>query len=233
MGNSDYFDFEDKNVDFPFYNQKSLFDKNSLLIILATIFIFTFLIFGPIKFQGSQQQIIMFLITLIPLLMLTKCNLGYFFKKLTVDDLRLIILSYIGYMVYYLIVYFLLQAIAYPTTSSTIYFNDMNFLTLLVYLLQVIAEEIFRIFVFLVLMYFTYNYTKNRKKSIIISTIFMFAVFALLHVNTYNYNILQILLFQGLGSIFEYAGYLKTKNLAIPILVHMLINIAGWMQFLI
>lgn len=233
MDNSDFFEFEDKNVDFPFYNQKNLFDKNSLLIIIATIFIFTFLLFGPIKFHDGQQQIILFLITLIPLLMLTKANLGYFFKKLSFNDLRIIILSYIGYMVYYLIVYFLLQAIAYPVTSSTIFFEDMNFLTMLVYLLQVIAEEIFRIFIFLLLMYFIYDYTKNRKKSIVISLIIMFVIFALLHVNTYNYNILQILLFQGLGSIFEYAGYLKTKNLAIPILVHMLINIAGWMQFLI
>lgn len=233
MDNSDFFEFEDKNVDFPFYNQKNLFDKNSLLIIIATIFIFTFLLFGPIKFHDGQQQIILFLITLIPLLMLTKSNLGYFFKKLSFNDLRIIILSYIGYMVYYLIVYFLLQAIAYPVTSSTIFFEDMTFLTMLVYLLQVIAEEIFRIFIFLLLMYFIYDYTKNRKKSIVISLIIMFVVFALLHVNTYNYNILQILLFQGLGSIFEYAGYLKTKNLAIPILVHMLINIAGWMQFLI
>ena len=233
MGNSDFFEFEDKNVDFPFYNQKTLFDKNSLKIIVGTILVFVLLLFGPVKFYDRQQQIILFLITLIPLLMLTRCNLGYFFKKLTINDLRLVIVSYIGYMIYYLIIYFILQAVSYPTTSSTIYFGDMDLLKLFIYLLQVIAEEIFRMFVFLVLMYFTYNYTKDRKKSIIISSIIMFIVFALLHVNTYNYNILQILLFQGFGSIFEFAGYLKTKNLAIPILVHMLINIASWIQFLI
>lgn len=233
MGSNDFFEFEDKNVDFPFYNQKSLFDKNSLMIMVATLVVFTFLIFGPVKFYDGQQQIILFLITLIPLLMLTKCNLGYFFKKLSRNDLRLVILSYIGYMIYYLIIYFLLQAVSYKTTSSTIYFGDMDLLKLFIYLLQVIAEEIFRIFVFLILMYFTYNYTGNRKLSVIISTIVMLVVFALLHVNTYNYNILQILLFQGLGSIFMFAGYLKTKNMAIPILVHMLGNIASWMQYLI
>lgn len=233
MSNNDFFEFEDKNTDFPFYNQKNLYDKTSLIILLSSLFLFTFLILGPIKFYQGQEQIILFLITLISFLMITKCNFGYFFKKLSVNDLRLIILLYIGYQVYYLIIYFLLGVFSYTTSSPIEYFIDMNLITLLLNLLQIIAEEFFRIFLFLVLLYYTYRYTENRKKSIIISSILVMIVFGLLHVNTYNYKIIQILLFQGLGSIFELLGYLKTKNMAIPILVHMLLNIAGWMQFLI
>ena len=53
-----------------------------------------------------------------------------------------------------------------------------------------------------------------------------------MHVNTYGYNIIQILLLQGFGSIFEFLGYLKTKNLAIPIIIHLLINISSWIPYL-
>jgi len=191
------------------------------------------MILGPVKFYEGQEQIILFLITLIPLLLLTKCNLSSFFRKLSLNDIRLIIVSYIGYKVYYLIIYGLFQITNYTTTSAESYFQNINLLTVIVNLLQIFSEEIFRIFIFLILMYYLYKYTNNRKMSIIISTVIMLIVFGLLHVNTYGYNIIQIMLFQGLGSIFEFAGYLKTKNLAIPILIHILINISSWFQFLI
>ncbi|MBE6486086.1 MAG: CPBP family intramembrane metalloprotease [Methanosphaera stadtmanae] len=233
MSNVDFFDFEDKSTDFPFYKENNVNEKNSKIIILSSLFLFIFMILGPVKFYEGQEQIILFLITLIPLLLLTKCNLSSFFRKLSLNDIRLIIVSYIGYKVYYLIIYGLFQITNYTTTSAESYFQNINLLTVIVNLLQIFSEEIFRIFIFLILMYYLYKYTNNRKMSIIISTVIMLIVFGLLHVNTYGYNIIQIMLFQGLGSIFEFAGYLKTKNLAIPILIHILINISSWFQFLI
>lgn len=233
MSNADFFEFEDKSIDFPFYNEKNIYDKNSIIIILSSLFLFIFLILGPVKFFEGQEQIILFLITIIPLLLLTKCNLSSFFRKISFNDVRLIIVSYIGYKVYYLIIYALFQITNYTTTSAESQFINMDILTLLVNFLQIFSEEIFRIFLFIFLMYYLYRYTNNRKKSIIISTIIMLIIFGLLHVNTYGYNIIQILLLQGLGSIFEFAGYLKTKNLAILIIIHVLINISSWVPYLI
>ncbi len=232
MSNVDFFEFEDKNIDFPYYNKKNAYGKNSLIIILSSLFLFVFLILGPIKFFEGQEQIILFLITIIPLLLLTKCNLGLFFRKISLNDIRLIIVSYIGYKIYYLIVYELFQVTNYVTTSAESQFLNMNLLTLIINTLQIFSEEIFRIFLFLILMYFLYKYTNNRKKSIIISTVLVLIVFGLMHVNTYGYNIIQILLLQGFGSIFEFLGYLKTKNLAIPIIIHLLINISSWIPYL-
>lgn len=232
MSNVDFFEFEDKNIDFPYYNEKNVYGKNSLIIILSSLFLFVFLILGPIKFFEGQEQIILFLITIIPLLLLTKCNLGLFFRKISLNDIRLIIVSYIGYKIYYLIVYELFQVTNYVTTSAESQFLNMNLFTLIINTLQIFSEEIFRIFLFLILMYFLYKYTNNRKKSIIISTVLVLIVFGLMHVNTYGYNIIQILLLQGFGSIFEFLGYLKTKNLAIPIIIHLLINISSWIPYL-
>lgn len=124
------------------------------------------------------------------------------------------------------------QVINYVTTSAESQFLNMNLFTLIINTLQIFSEEIFRIFLFLILMYFLYKYTNNRKKSIIISTVLVLIVFGLMHVNTYGYNIIQILLLQGFGSIFEFLGYLKTKNLAIPIIIHLLINISSWIPYL-
>ena len=233
MSDVDFFDFEDKNVDFPFYNENREFDKNSIIIILSSIFLFVFLILGPIKFFEGQEQIILFLITIIPLLLLTKCNLSPFFRKISLNDLRLIIVSYIGYQVYYLIINGLFKLTNYTTSSAIKYFENMDVLTLIFNFLQIFSEEIFRIFVLLLIMYFIYKYTNDRKKSIILSTVFVLIIFGLLHVNTYSYNIIQILLLQGLGSIFEIFGYLKTKNLVIPIIIHLLINLASWIPYLL
>lgn len=233
MSDVDFFDFEDKDIDFPFYNEKSVFDKNSIIMILSSIFLFIFLILGPVKFFEGQEQIILFLITLIPLLLLTKCNLGMFFRKISLNDLRLVIVSYIGYEVYYLIINALFAITNYTTTPPSTYFQNMDIFAMIMSFLQIFSEEIFRIFVLLLIMYYVYKYTKNRKKSITISTIIVLIIFGLLHVNTYGYNIIQILLLQGLGSIFETFGYLKTKNLAIPILIHVLINVASWVVLLL
>ncbi|MBE6047744.1 MAG: CPBP family intramembrane metalloprotease, partial [Clostridium sp.] len=85
---------------------------------------------------------------------------------------------------------------------------------------------------FILILHFVYKKTSNRKKSIILSSIIVMLVFGLLHINTFG-NIIQILFIQGLGSIFQLYGYLKTKNILIPIFVHLLINCSSWIPLLL
>lgn len=161
--------------------------------------------------------------------MLTKCDLSPYFRKLSLNDVRLIIVMYILGKVLYLITYFFLGLINFQTTSSTV--TDLSAFTLFLNMFQIIGEEFFRISLFLLIMYMVYKYTNNRKTSIIISTVITLLIFGVLHINTYN-NLIQILLFQGLGSIVELFGYIKTKNILVAIIIHILINLSNWVFLL-
>lgn len=65
-----------------------------------------------------------------------------------------------------------------------------------------------------------YKFSNNRKLSVIISVAIIMLMFASLH--AYNSTMLIFALFiQGFGSIFEFYGYIKTKNIFIPYLSHL------------
>ena len=72
------------------------------------------------------------------------------------------------------------------------------------------------------LMRFVYKYTSNRKLAIVVSTAIVLIFFGLLHYDPEVTPILSVLLIQGLGSIFELYGYIKTKNIFVPYLCHLL-----------
>ena len=226
-----YFFFENR-YDFPYYSEKNKDSTRNLIILLITPLLFAFLIMGPIQFFKGQEQVILFLTTFFMLLFLTRGNLGVFFKKISFDDLRLVIVSYILYAVYYLLIVSFLQLINFKTVNaSTSFFTDLNLLYYLTFILQVFAEEIFKIFLFLLLLGIIYSRIGNRKKSIIIAVFLTLIIFGLLHYNSYP-SIVQIILIQGFGGIFELYPYIKTKNMLIPIMVHLLINFSSWFMLL-
>lgn len=225
LSRNDFFDFEDKTYDFPFYNKNTgNFQRNTKILLLNTL-LFIFLIFGPIKLPNGQEQVLLFIFTLIMLLLFTKGNIGTFFRMPEKKDLRLIIICYILYEVWYIAMVSFINLIKYPTATPNAI--DINNFILLTNMLQVIAEEIFRAFLFLMILRFTYNKGFNRKKAITISIIITLVIFGLLHYNNYP-SILQILLIQGFGGFAIMYPYIKTKNLTLSVIVHILINLASW-----
>ena len=89
-------------------------------------------------------------------------------------------------------------------------------------IVQLMGEELFKILLLIIVMFIIYHFTKNRRLSIIISSIVTMAIFGLAH---YQYGpIIQILLIQGLGSIFDLYAYLKTKNVLVSYSAHLLFD---------
>lgn len=64
-----------------------------------------------------------------------------------------------------------------------------------------------------------YKYSDNRKFSVISSVILVMIFFASLHALNFK-MFLFALAIQGFGSIFEYIGYIKTKNILISYTTH-------------
>jgi len=100
--------------------------------------------------------------------------------------------------------------------------SSVSLLTIVNLLLQVLGEEFFKVFILLIAMYLVYKITGNRNMSIFIGLIASMIIFGLAHYDAYDGKILQILLVQGFGSIFEYYAYLKTKNILVSYLIHLI-----------
>ena len=100
----------------------------------------------------------------------------------------------------------------------------VDLLFILISFIQIIGEELIKVIVFLIAMFLVYKITNNRKLSIVISTAIALLIFGLMHYSAYNGNLIQIIFIIGLGSVFYMYAYLKTKNVVVSYLCHIIID---------
>ena len=142
------------------------------------------------------------------------------FRKPSRRDIGLAVALFAGYIIYAVVVGKILEmfGIVSPGTVDT---EAMTSMTLISSLFSIMGEEFIKFIPFMFFLRLLYKYTNNRKLSIVISVALIMVMFASLH--AYNPIMLIFALFiQGFGSIFEFYGYVKTKNLLIPYLSHLL-----------
>jgi membrane protease YdiL (CAAX protease family) len=116
--------------------------------------------------------------------------------------------------------------------SALVNENSVTFITILSLFPSLMGEELIK---FIPLMFFLriiYKYTENRKLSIILSMFIVMMFFALLHLSDLH-SIVSVIVLQGFGTIFEFYGYLKTKNIFISYLTHLLTDLSLFIIMLI
>ena len=84
-------------------------------------------------------------------------------------------------------------------------------------------EELFKVILLILVMSLVYYFSKNRKLSIVLAVIMTMIVFGAAHEGAYG-TLLQVLLIQGLGSIFDLYAYMKTKNVFVSYIAHLLFD---------
>ena len=94
------------------------------------------------------------------------------------------------------------------------------FIGYMIYALALGGEELMKFIPLMFLMRAVYKFTENRKLAVIASSVIIMIYFGLLHYDV-GTTLLSVLLTQGLGTIFELYGYIKTKNLFVPYLCHL------------
>lgn len=216
------FEFLDNGIDVPFYNdipKLSVFDWG--IMLASVILMIGYLTVIPIS--NEYLPLAVFLTCTIPALYICKGNYKLFFKKLRLNDIKLIILCVIGAYIYVI----LIRLILFPVgmTAHIGLDSGVSLITIVNLFLQVLGEEFFKVFILLIVMYVVYRITRNRNMSILIGIITSMIIFGLAHYDAYDGKILQILLIQGFGSIFEYYAYLKTKNILVTYLIHLIQNL--------
>lgn len=218
---SEFFKFEDTSRDFPYYRHNPKISKGTWVVLLLAIPV-SFLVYAIFAIEHEMIGSILFvLVLLIPLMYFSNWDFSLIFHKPTKSEIRLAVLLFIGYMIYAIAVGEVLDLIGQSSTVSGDYFG-VNWEMLFSLVFSMLAEELVKFIPLMFFMRLLYKFTNNRKLSIVVSTAVILIFFGLLHYDPGITPIMSVLVIQGLGSIFELYGYIKTKNLFVPYLCHLL-----------
>ncbi len=211
----DWFNFENKNRDFPFYNNNPHVPKWGWLVL------FLLVPFG-LLLTISENILISILscaILVVPVLYFLKWDYKAIFQKPSWRDVALAIALCIGYFIYAIIMSMLLEQFAI-IGGDLVGETTVSLMSILPLFFSLMTEEFVKFIPFMFFMRVFFKYSDNRKLSVISSMILVMIFFASLH--AYNFNMFIFALFiQGFGSIFEFIGYIKTKNILVSYITHL------------
>ncbi|WP_296882527.1 type II CAAX prenyl endopeptidase Rce1 family protein [uncultured Methanobrevibacter sp.] len=218
MENIDWFKFEDKDLDFPFYKKNPYIPKWGWFVL------FIALIMGVLLASDSIiVSIIGCLVLVVPVLYFLNWDYHAIFQKPKAKDIALAVALFIGYMIYSIAMGIILEHFGI-TSPGTVEQSSVNIFSIFSLVFSLMGEEFMKFIPFIFFLRVFYKYSNNRKLSVILSIIIVMIFFASLH--AYNFTMfLFALCIQGFGSIFEYIGYVKTKNMWISYLTHLLTDL--------
>ena len=213
MSNIDWFKFENKDLDFPIYKNNPHISKKGWIVLFIALAI------GYVFVQGSQiyHGIISCIILIVPVLYFLKWDYKAIFQKPTLKDVALAVGLFIAYILYAYVMTLILSNFGIAGNSEG---SAITFMSIPPLIFSLMGEEFIKFITFIFFMRILFKYSDNRKLSIIVSVMGVMVLFACIH--AYDFKILMFALFiQGLGSIFEFIGYIKTKNVLISYITHL------------
>lgn len=212
----DRFKFEDGDFDFPFYNKNPHIPKWGWVVLFIVWFMGFFLAVSD-KLHFALMGCI---VLIVPVLYFLKWDYKAIFRKPSRRDLLLVVALFAGYMIYSLAIGMVLEQIGI-VSSGTVDPTSVGAMILVITVFNVLGEEFIKFIPFMFLLRVIYKYSNNRKLSVIISVALIMIMFASMH--AFNPIMFIFALFiQGFGSIFEFYGYIKTKNVLVSFLCHLL-----------
>lgn len=217
-----FFKFERKDIDFPFYNNNPKLSIQRWIILLISVLIPLILIFLPHNGLERAEGLLYFLIPFLIFGIVSSWKYDLICKKLQRNDLKLIISLIILEFIFSIAIALIIKYIFNIHAQTNPAIGELSSLLFwIVFPFQIFGEELLKIIPFLLLLTIFYKISNNRKISIVISTALVLIMFGLIHLPAYK-NIFSVLLLQGLGSIFTMFGYLKTKNIFVSYLIHII-----------
>ena len=219
------FEFLKDGVDFPFYNGKPERSLAEILIMPVAVILMVSLMFIPVM-TAQYFPILFFLISAVAVFLLCKGDYGLFFKMPKLRDLLTIILCFLGYYIYVMAMTVILSRLGYAMSANVVLtsYKAPSMFLVVSDILQLFGEEFLKIFILLFVMYVVYRLTRKRGPALYVGIIATLFIFGIIHSGAYSGKIVQILLIQGLGSIFALYPYLKTKNMINSYILHLLVD---------
>ena len=230
---SDFFRFEDENMDFPFYNGTPKLGLKDWAALLVGLILELSLLSGTLHYIPGAEYVPMeiyyilaCLVLLIPVAYVCRNQIGLILKKPKLNDIKVIIICYILYSIFAIAMGVILTQLGMkPVANSADLGSSTDVLSIIFLAIQLIGEELFKFAIFIIVMTIAFKFTQNRKASMIAGIIICCVMFGLIHLNAYNGNLIQCLAIIGLGTIINTYPYYKTKNIANSYILHLLIDL--------
>ena len=204
------------------------------LVLLLSVPI-SFLAYSIVGLESELIGSVLFcFIMLIPLLYFSKWDYSLIFRKPTKNEIVLAILLFAGYMIYCISVGSVLDIFGLAGAPiSTPEELGVTVESTVGLIFSMMAEELLKFIPLMFFMRLIYKFTENLKLSVSISVAIVLVVFGLLHYMPPMNTLVSVLLLQGLGSFFEMYGYIKTKNLFVPYISHLLTDLISFIIILV
>jgi hypothetical protein len=170
-----------------------------------------------------EFSIYLCLVMLLPTLYVLRGNLNLLFKRIRRGDIKVIFICVILSLAYSFAMIFLLLQVGIAS-SEPVEGLTLTLISFISMVFQLMGEELFKILTFLLSMFVLYRFSDNRKVSLVISLFISMAAFGLMHGGFYG-GFLQVFLIQGLGSIFNFYAYLKTRNIFVSYVAHLIFDL--------
>ena len=155
------------------------------------------------------------------------------FRKPTKNEIILGCVMFIGYMVYSLSIGSVLEMFSLSgVLDQSAEAMGVTVESTVGLIFSMMGEELLKFIPLMFFMRVFYKFSQNRNFSIAISTAIVLLGFGLLHYAPPTNTLVSVLLLQGLGSMFEMYGYLKTKNIFVPYISHILTDALSFVLIL-
>ena len=228
--NTEFFKFEDKEFDIPFYNGKPEITSTKLIaLILGLIIAFCVPFIFPIEGYKIQKAVVLTLATLIPLLYALDGKLSEIFKKPKLGDVKIIIVGVVGLFVLSIICNFILTGGTAAQTDHAV--NGSPITLVIAAIIQLVGEELLKFIGLVLVMIFTYK-TLGRKGAIIAGIIVSQLIFAFVHIPAYGFDVLKLVVGIGIGSIILPIIYVKTKSVTLTYIIHLINDLLAFLPLI-
>lgn len=221
---NDFFKLEDKEYDLPFLNGDYRFTIKNVVILLIGFFIaaVTPFIIPP---TGNEflKALIVALAPLLTIVYVFKDDMSNIFRKPKPKDILIVIIGFIMMVVLGVIGNNIISLLGVPLlTDSAV--NGSPFSMIIRLVIQLWGEELIKFIPLIIATAYLYK-SIGRKAAIIVAIIISQILFSLVHIPAYGFSILFLLIAIGFNSIILPLVYVKTKNLVLCYLIHLVYDL--------
>ena len=122
----------------------------------------------------------------------------------------------------------ILQFLGVPLAHDSAIATNFSISFIVGLFFQLMGEEFFKVFILLIVMYLVYKFSRNRDLALGLGIVVTLFAFGISHMGAYG-SLLQVLLIQGIGTIFNLYAYMKTKNIVVSYIIHVMIDLYGYL----
>ncbi|MDO5852459.1 MAG: hypothetical protein Q4Q23_08225 [Methanobacteriaceae archaeon] len=207
----------------PFYNKEFPLSKKALIGFIIVFIIPFVLAFGNIK-TYIPFGCILLISGLLAIGIASKGNFKSICKKVHKSDIKLIVVLIILEAIFSISVSMIeLLAFGIHSNPNPVFGSSKSVLLYIELIFDLFGEELFKLIGIFLFTYIFYKISKNRKLSIILAAFITLSCFGLLHAPEYG-NVFHALVSIGYASVFTVYAYIKTKNIFVSYLIHLIFD---------